>query len=97
MLVYGSSPPSTYPDILFPSLDSFQTYQQVKDQRGANSGYIAAEFGSDLFPTDNMYTVGDPGQPHDKDIYYNGELRYGSSYTFFLRAYPILVREIRLY
>ena len=39
-----------------------------------------------------MYTIGDStNQPSDRDQYVNDPLRYGSSFTFFLRAYPLIV------
>ncbi len=49
--------------------------------------YIAAEFGDDDFPDNDVYIVGDPTQPNDNDLYENGPLCYGATYTFFLRAY----------
>ena len=58
--------------------------------------YIAAEFGDDLFPTDGQFTVGDPTEPNDQmDDYKNDPLCYSSTYSFFLRAYPIT--EVRVY
>ena len=58
--------------------------------------YIAAEFGDDLFPTDGQFTVGDPTAPNDQmDDYKNDPLCYSSTYSFFLRAYPIT--EVRVY
>ena len=90
VLISGSSLPSDSPDKLFPSLDSFKTYDEISNTDSFNVAYIAAEFGSNLFPSSNLYVIGDPdNQPKDKSQYYNGPLRYGSSFTFFLRAYPI--------
>ena len=52
--------------------------------------YITAEFADDLFPADNLFVVGGDAQPNDRaEIYSNGPLRYGSSYAFFLRTYPM--------
>lgn len=71
------------------------TYEDVLNTDQTNVGYIVAEFSDSLFPSDNMYTIGDStGQPNDRDHYVNGPLRYGSSFTFFLRAYPLLVSII---
>ena len=78
-------------DVLFPTIDSFQTYDYVSGYSGANPvAYITAEFADDLFPADNLFVVGRGGQPNDRaDNYINGPLRYGFSFVFFLRTYPV--------
>ena len=77
-------------DILFPSIDSFQTYADVSGHSGASPvAYITAEFADDLFPADNLFVVGGDAQPNDRaESYSNGPLHTGS-FAFFLRAYPL--------
>ena len=95
VLLPSSSLPDSPPDVLFPSLESFLTYSDIlnKDFNEPVS-YIVGEFSDDLFPEDSMYTIGDEDEPDDKD-YHNGPLKYGSSFTFFLRAYPLLTDSRR--
>ena len=78
-------------DILFPSIDSLLSYDDVNGHSGPDpAAYITAEFADDLFPVDNMFVVGGNDQPNDHaDRYSNGPLSYGSSYAFFLRTYPL--------
>ncbi|XP_011404665.2 PREDICTED: receptor-type tyrosine-protein phosphatase delta-like isoform X2 [Amphimedon queenslandica] len=87
------SAPSSPPDIQFPSLASLSTYSTAQDDYDGSReiGYVAAEFADALFPSDGYYIIGEETQPNDRSgSYTNGELRYGTPYTFFLRAYPFL-------
>ncbi len=80
------------PDTNYPTLNNltqfsyFDTADCVVPLLTEQEAYIAAEFGDDDFPDNNVYIVGDPTQPNDND-YVNGPLCYGATYTFFLRAY----------
>ena len=88
------SAPSTPPDIKYPSLSSFSTYTAAQDtyDGSADIAYIAAEFSDSLFPSNGDYIIGEETEPNDRSsTYTNGQLRYGTPYTFFLRAYPYLV------
>lgn len=88
------SAPSTPPDIKYPSLSSFSTYTAAQDtyDGSADIAYIAAEFSDSLFPSNGYYIIGEETEPNDRSsTYTNGQLRYGTPYTFFLRAYPYLV------
>ena len=90
------SPPSNPPDVQFPSLASLSTYSTAQDNYDGSRdiGYVVAEFADALFPSDGYYIIGDETQPNDRSgRYTNGKLRYGTPYTFFLRAYPFLVRS----
>ena len=82
--------PDESPDSLFSDIDSFHTSQQIIDSDGESvMGYIAGEFEASLFPDNNRYTIGEYSELDDGG-YENGPLRYGSSFTFFLRSYPLL-------
>jgi netrin-G3 ligand len=84
----GSLPPDS-PDVQFSSINSFISYEDALTTEQVNVAYITAEFGESLFPSDNTYIIGDPNQPNDRQ-YTNQPLRYGTKFTFFLRAYPLL-------
>ena len=82
------------PDMAFSDMESFSTYETAGSDirtRGY-AGYITAEFRRELFPSNGRFTVGDPMETaNDKTRNYpNNPLQYGSRYTFFLRAYPLL-------
>ena len=82
--------PDSPPDQLFPSFDSFISYDDaIRYDSTSPVAYIAAEFSDNDFPNDNMYIIGDENEPDDGD-YTNGLLKYDSSFTFFLRMYPLL-------
>ena len=85
------SPASLLPaDALFPNIDSFMTYADSKTYKGPNPvAYITAEFDDKLFPSDSVFTVGVDGQPNDRQ-YENGPLPHGTTFAFFLRAYPLI-------
>lgn len=86
-----STLPSRSPDVVFPSLDSFLSYNEVDSIKLETVAYIAAEFSAEKFPSNSQFIVGDQNQPNDQpDKYTNGPLREGSSYTFFIRVYPEL-------
>ena len=94
------SAPSTPPDIKYPSLSSFSTYTAAQDtyDGSADIAYIAAEFSDSLFPSNGYYIIGEETEPNDRSsTYTNGQLRYGTPYTFFLRAYPYLVSSCMHY
>ena len=81
------------PDMQFPSINSFGTYSDINcGNPGTNAiAYITAEFGDNLFPSNNMFIVGDLNQPNDRpDNYTNGQLCYATNYTFFVRAYTVV-------
>ena len=81
------------PDMQFPSINSFGTYSDINCGNPGTSaiGYITAEFGDNLFPSNSMFIVGDPNQPNDRpDNYTNGQLCYATNYTFFVRAYTVV-------
>ena len=87
--------PTHPPDELFPFFDSsFVTYDELidNDDYTAPTAYIVGEFSQDDFPEDSLYIIGDESaeQPDDGG-YNNGPLKYGSSFTFFLRAYPKVI------
>lgn len=91
VLLPSGRKPEESPDDLFPDIDSFHTYQGIIDYDGdGNLGYIVAEFEDSVFPDDNQFTIGDPLAGPDDGSYNNGPLKYGSSFTFFLRSYPLL-------
>ena len=82
-------------DILFPSIGSFLSYDEVNGYIGPGPvAYVTAEFADDLFPADNTFVVGRNDQPDD-NYYSNGPLRYGSSFSFFLRSYPSIANANR--
>ncbi len=86
--------PAAAPDIQFPSNDTFVTYNDIINMEYTQpTAYTAAEFAANLFPVDGMYIIGNKTEPHDhdRDYYTNGLLRYDSSFTFFLRAFPLIV------
>ena len=80
------------PDQQFPSLANFANYEAASSYGGSVPlAYITAEFAGGLFPADGRFTVGDETQPNDRAFLYgNGPLRYDSTFTFFLRAYPLI-------
>lgn len=95
VLLLEDTLPNQHPDDAFPSIASFSTYENVGRDAVSRSfaGYITAEFGRNLFTSDSLqFTVGNPEEPANdrKSQYPNQPLRYGSHYTFFLRAYPQL-------
>ncbi len=83
----------THPDTDYGTLSSLThfSYPDTADcavpRLTEQEAYIAAEFGDDDFPDNDVYIVGDPTQPNDNNQYENGPLCYGATYTFFLRAY----------
>ena len=80
--------PAQDPDSLFPSIDNFTIYRSIIDNNfDSIAAYIVAEFSEEEFPKDSMYTIGNDSAPNDN--YENGPLKYGSFFTFFLRAYPL--------
>ena len=90
VLLPNGQTPDELPDSLFPDIESFSTYEEVINSDGESVlGYIAGEFAASLFPDDSLYTIGDHSELDDGG-YENGPLRYGSSFTFFLRSYPLL-------
>ena len=87
--------PARSPDVAFPSLDSFKSYDEVDATGSETVAYIAAEFSVEKFPPNSQFVIGDNNQPNDQsDKYTNGPLQGGSSYTFFLRVYPKLMTEV---
>lgn len=83
--------PSQSPDEAFPNIQSFTTYENVANTEESYDAYITAEFAQSLFPSDGLFTVGDPMEvTNDRSgSYPNQPLQYGSQYTFFLRVYPV--------
>ena len=82
-----------HPDKAFPAINAFLAYDTAIPTRiWGYAGYITAEFSRDLFPSDGRFTVGDPIETaNDRTEWYpNSPLQYGSRYTFFLRAYPLI-------
>ena len=80
--------PGESPDVLFPHLNSFLTYDEVQRNR-SRTAYITAEFSEALFPTNGQFVIGGSNQPNDQpNMYTNVPLQTGKSYSFFLRAYP---------
>ena len=80
------------PDQQFPSVASFSDYETANSYSGSDPlAYITAEFAGELFPSNGKFTVGDETQPNDRmNLYVNGPLPRGYSFTFFLRAYPLI-------
>ena len=84
------------PDQRYKSLSDIGTYSKSLCNGKPNTpvGYITAEFGRDLLPEDRKFVVGDKdnsgnNSPNDrKNMYENGHLCHGTTYTFFIRAYP---------
>ena len=98
VLLSDDTLPNQQPDTAFPSISSFTTYEDVGNAAasGGFAGYVTAEFSRELFTSDTMqFTIGDPDElANDRRSQYpNRPLRYGSHYTFFLRAYPLLSTE----
>ena len=92
LLPEGVSHTSLQPaDILFPSIDSFLSYDDVDGYSGPDPvAYITAEFADDLFPPDNTFVIGGDDQPNDRaESYSNGLFHNGFSFAFFLRTYPL--------
>ena len=84
--------PTAAPDSMFPSNDTFVTYNDIiNNEYTEPTAYIAAEFADNMFPKDGMYIIGDQTEHKDRDYYTNGLLKYDSSFTFFLRAFPLIV------
>ena len=91
MFLPDGSLPTRSPDVAFPSLDSFKSYDEVNSISSEIVAYIAAEFSAEKFPPNNQFIIGDNNQPNDQpEKYTNGPLHGGSSYTFFLRVYTKL-------
>ena len=82
--------PEQLPDVLFPQLNSFLTYDQVQRNTSRVVAYIAAEFSEALFPANGQFVIGDRNQPKDQpSMYTNAPLQTGKNYTFFLRIYSV--------
>ena len=89
------------PDIQFPSINSFGTYDDIDcGNPGTNAiAYITSEFDDNFFGTGNTldFTVGDSDSPNDRQNQYtNGLLCFSTSYTFFVRAYTEVVSRLIL-
>ena len=89
VLRLGSTPtlPDINPDILYPSDDSFSTYEQVHNSN--NSGnykpYVAAEFTSDV-PAEFIVGTDTDNRKRQVSIR-NGPLAVDNYYTMFIRVY----------
>jgi hypothetical protein len=89
------------PDTLYDSLEDLDTYRDsfCEEDFSTARAYITAEFGADLIRGSEIFLVGGEGvnAPNDRpDRYTNGLLCYGRHYTFFVRAYPPLVRAMSI-
>ena len=89
VLRLGSTPtlPGINPDILYPSDDSFSTYEQVhnSNNRGNYKPYVAAEFTSDV-PVEFIVGTDTDNRKRQVSIR-NGPLAVDSYYTMFIRVY----------
>ena len=91
----------TDPDTQYTSLDDFDSYREsfCDEEFSSAKAYITAEFDGGNFPDSGLFIVGgDDGvnSPNDQpDLYTNGFLCFSGSYTFFVRAYPLLDISVR--
>ena len=89
VLRLGSTPtlPDINPDILYPSDDSFSTYEQVHNStnRGNYKPYVAAEFTSDV-PVEFIVGTDTDNRKRQVSIE-NGPLAVDNYYTMFIRVY----------
>jgi hypothetical protein len=90
VLRLGTTPtvPSESPDILYPSDDSFSSYQDVHDGlKESYPPYIAAEY-DNISDVPDQFIVGGEGTMRKRDVTpYNGPLADDNFYTVFVRIY----------
>ena len=91
----------TDPDSQYSSLQDLDTYRETYCDESilTPKAYITAEFGAELLPASGLFAVGGEGvnAPNDRPaLYTNGLLCFGRSYTFFVRAYPLLDDSVRI-
>jgi len=89
------------PEEKYTSISDFERYDDKICSREITEpvAYITSEFDHNILPEDNLFVVGGgqgANSPNDVNVYENWPLCYGTSYTFFVRAYTSPTIQVSL-